>query len=49
MANLGIGGLTGKQLRELQDLVRLQVVAWHQLGHQVPEEAMLASASVQTI
>lgn len=27
--DLGIGGLTGKQLRELQDLVRLQVVAWH--------------------
>lgn len=47
--DLGIGGLTGKQLRELQDLVRLQVVAWHQLGHQVPEEAMLASASVQMI
>lgn len=27
--DLGIGGLTGKQLRELQDLVKLQVVAWH--------------------
>lgn len=26
--DLGIGGLTGKQLRELQDLVRTQQGAW---------------------
>lgn len=45
--DLGIGGLTGKQLRELQDLVRLQVVAWHpSVPRAQKKKNTLSSASV---